>query len=403
MIKQRIGNVGVLNLLNATEESVKSFGEISNVGMVLYKSGQSHLLASLTIGNIGKTVEVPDGYRYYNGKLTIDPVYVNSLNEPLKMVVSGMVILGKELKREQLEDSGMKLIVNGEIYAPTHLAGFASQFFAEGSHTIEFYTDAPPRFENGVFTLSNSFLNAAVAPLHLVVDGVLELPKSLDMELFQEKIEKITVNGVVTLHEEQESALYKKMESSLNGVINVIPAGYELIQKKIRLNSRSIRSFRGKKLLTKKPILLEADITREAFEGAFEKINSKSFIVCHEELEDLVYERLDRFETEVLSYTDHFVVIEGEQEWSEDQFQAFENPVNLLVEGILSLKANVTAETLQAKVAAIDLFGEIQVPEEKLKGAVQSKIRANEGHMITAGETAATQSTGLQNVGELSL
>jgi hypothetical protein len=403
MVKQRIGNVGVLNLLNATEESVKNFGEIGNAGMILYKSGQSHLLAALNIGNIGKTVEVPAGYRYYNGVLFIDPLYLSSHSEPLKMVVGGTVILGKEVKQEHLEASRIHLIVNGEIFAPPHLAGYASHFFFEGSNTIEVYKDAPPRFENGVFVLSNSFLRAAEMPLHLVIDGVLEFPEDLDLVLFQEKVSKINVNGVITLHEEQEEALYKKMESSLNGVLNVIPAGYEVIKRRIRLNSRSIRSFRGKKVLTKKPILLDATITREAFEQAFEKINSKSYVVCSEELEDLVYERLDRLETEVLSYAHQFVVIEGEQEWSDGQFQAFENPVNLLVEGVLSLQEDVSAETLQTKVAAIDLFGEIQVAEAKQKGAVQNKIRANEGHISAIGETASDQNTGLQNVGELTL
>ncbi|MGI2328061.1 hypothetical protein [Planococcus sp. YIM B11945] len=403
MMAQRIGNVGILNLLNATEESVRHYESIGNVGMVLYRSGQSHLLAALSIGNIGKTVEVLEGYNFYQGDLLIDRAYLQSLEQQPKTIVMGTVVIALDVEREQLEQPMPNLIVHGDIYAPSPLKGIVSQRFSEGSPVIKAYEKKLPRMENGNFTLSNSFLYAAEEPIELVVNGVLALPMELDMNLFEEKISKLEINGVINLHEEQETAFYKKLASSVNGVVNVIPAGYEVIKHKIKLNSRSIRSFRRKKVQTKKPILLEADISREAFESAFEKIDSKSFIVCSEEIEDLVYERLDRLDTEVLSYPHQFVVVEGEQEWSNEHFLGWNQPVNLIVEGLLSLNADVTVETIQQKLAAIDLFGEIQVVDPQLKGALQSKIRAIEGQIKNQGETVNSQGTGLQNIGELSL
>ena len=43
-MSQRIGNVGLLNLVNATEESVKGIERIENVGLVLYGKENAHLL-----------------------------------------------------------------------------------------------------------------------------------------------------------------------------------------------------------------------------------------------------------------------------------------------------------------------------------------------------------------------
>lgn len=402
-MKQTIGNVGVLNLLNATEESIKSYEKIGNVGVVLYKTGHSHLLAALNIGNIGKTVEVPEGFSYYQGVLNIDEAYINSIKNPLKMVISGTIIINQNVQADQLDTEKINFIVDGEVYSPPHLTGIASQLFSEGSHEVKAYEGAPPRFENGSLILSNSFLQAAEQPMHLVVNGKLALPKELDAELFTEKIKKIEVNGLITVHEEQEVLLHKKMDSSPNGVMQVIPAGYRVLNKILRLNSRSIRSFQEEKIQTNKPIVFEADISREAAEKAISRIDSKSFIVCSEEIEDLIYEKLDRLETAVLPYANRFVLIEGEEEWSNGQLGSFDGTITVIVKGLLHLNNDITEETLKEKLADIDLFGEIRVAQPKIKGALQNKIRTNEGRISESGTKEERKYAGSQNIGELSL
>lgn len=399
---QRIGNVGLLNLLNATEESVKAYESFGNVGAVLYRTGQAHLLSLLNIGNMGRAIEVPEGYGYYNGVLNIDSSYLDSLDGALKLVVNGLVIIGPDVRQEQLASSLLKLNIHGDLYVPSGLEGVASRIFPEGSHTVKVYEGAKPRFENGSFLLSNAFLQSVEEPANLVVNGLLTLPKDLDMELFNEKINQIQVNGMVSVHEEQASFLYRKMDTAPNGVIEVIPAGYDVLKKALRLNSRSIKGFQGKKILTKKPLIFQADISRETFETAIEKIDSKSFIICSEELEDLVYEKLDRMETEVLSYAEQFAYIEGEQQWSQQQLMAWPNPVNLVVDGVLTLESDVTTEALEEKLSALDLFGEIQAQPE-VAGVLQNKLRVNEGQIKVKKQALEQPETHVQNIGELAL
>lgn len=60
-MKQKIGNVGLLDLRHATEESIKGIESINNVGVVFYHKENAHLLSSLSIGNIGKSIELPEG------------------------------------------------------------------------------------------------------------------------------------------------------------------------------------------------------------------------------------------------------------------------------------------------------------------------------------------------------
>lgn len=403
-MKQTVGNVGVLNLLNATEQSVQAYEKIGNVGLVLYRSGQSHLLAALNIGNIGKTVEVPDQYSYYNGTLEVDHDYLAAIDEPVKIVLNGMLIIAHDVQPDQLKAGLLEIIVNGEIYAPSKLAGQVSQQFPEGSRTVKVYEGAPPRLENGSITLSNAFLEAAEEPVHLVVNGMLTIQKDIDAALFNEKIKKIAVNGLVSVNEEQEALLHGKMDSAPNGVIEVIPAGYRMLKGALRINSRSIKSFRNEKLMTKKPIIFEADVPRDSLENAISRIDSKSFIICGEEIEDLLYEKLERLETEVLSYKHRFILIEGEEHWANSQFESLQQPVSLIVDGTLVLEADVEVSTVMDKVETLDIFGEVQAASAEIKGALQSKVRANAGRIVLRDEgAAASEPEQPNNIGELSL
>ncbi|AQQ54492.1 hypothetical protein [Planococcus lenghuensis] len=397
-MKEQIGNVGVLNLLKATEESIRKAGAIGNIGVVLYRSGQGHLLSSLTAENIGSTVEVPDGYSYLTGVLEIDRNYLESLKKPLRLVVSGRVIIRKDVTGELLDREELQLIVHGDIYAPSPLVGMISQRFPEGSRDVKSYS-GDIRMENGHFTMTNAFLRSAETAVHLVVNGKLELSKELDLDLFTEKIEKMEVNGLIQLFEEQLTAVHSKMESGVHGAMEVLPAGYERLKKTRRLNARSIRSLAGKNIFTKKPLLFEAGIGREQA-AAIGSIRSTSYIVCNDELEDLMYEKLENLETEILPYETDFIFIEGEQEWDEAQLQAIGQPSAVIIEGKLTFMDDVEPASVGEKISTLDLFGELQTDNAKVRAALRTKLRVNEG-LIS--EIRQVPTSSLQNIGELSL
>lgn len=252
MTKQRIGNVGLLNLMNATEESIKGIEGIDNVGLVLYKRENAYLISALNIENIGKTALVPDGYAFFNGILHIDQAYIESIQEPVKLFINGIVIIDKNVEADQINKELFHFIMNGKVYSPAHLSGSVSNLFADGELNVSTYSGEPPRIENGKFTLTNSFLQSLDGPQYLVVNGKLTFSRDLNMDLFNEKISNMEVHGKITIHEEQEPYLYKKMTSLTTSPVDVIPAGYELIESQLQLNNRSIRRFKNKKIMTKK-------------------------------------------------------------------------------------------------------------------------------------------------------
>ncbi|MFJ5758981.1 hypothetical protein ACIQAA_07540 [Neobacillus sp. NPDC093182] len=401
-MSQRIANVGLLNLVNATEESIKGVERIENVGLVLYGKENAHLLTKLNIGNIGSSLEIPAGYRLFNGVFHLDQNYLSSIVEPVFLLVNGIVIIDKNIQEDQVQAGKLNVVVNGKVYSPSHLSGIAGKILSKGSGEVETYHGAPPRFENGKFTLTNSFLQSIEESLYLVVNGLLAFAEDLDLDQLNQKISKLEVNGKISLYENQESYLYKKAASLTTCKVEVIPTGFEVLGKPLRLNARSVRRFQQKKWYTNKPVIIESDVSREMLTKAIEKIHSTSVIICHEEVEDLVYERLSLIETEVLSYENNFILIEGEEVWSNDQFQALDQPANFIVNGQLVLDRDVSEEVLRSKVSTLDILGEVVVCEAKLKGVLQNIIRLNTGTIEVEKGKEKTGAT-LQNIGELSL
>ena len=216
-----------------------------------------------------------------------------------------------------------------------------------------------------------------------MVKGVVHFAPDLDMELLQEKLYRLDVKGVLSLYESQEPFFHQKAGSLVGGQIEVIPDGYQVIEQTLRLNSRSIRRFRGGKLYTTAPVLIDADVTREALSAALHSIHSHSIIVCHEDVEDLIYECAPLLETEVLSYQHSFIYIEDEELWTNDQLKALDQPAHFIVDGQLRFAEDVQPETVETQIAALDNLEEVIVPQTSLKGSLQKVLRVNKGMIET--------------------
>ncbi|MEC0203838.1 hypothetical protein P4H39_14440 [Paenibacillus lautus] len=398
-----IENVGMLDLTQATEETVTSIERIGNVGLVIYRAETAHLLTLLkNAGNIGKTIEIPEGHRYYSGTLRLDEEYFQLLEQPDRVFVNGTVIIHKEVSLEAFQNGSLHLVVNGEVYAPRHLAAaVTSALLKVGGASVEIHAyEYEPRFESGKVQLNNAYLASSNEPMNLVLNGMVHLDKELDMEQFTARIDSLQVNGKVIIHEHQSPYFYEKLKT-INGLVEVIPAGFEYVTKPLRLNGRTVRRFKGHKLYTNKPLIIEADVTRDAFSQAVSEIQSTSFIICSEEIEDLVWERCPNLNTEIVSYERLFVFINGEETWSRDQLLTLEQPASFIVDGTLTLDDDVTEEDIKASVSTLDLFGEVVVGEKRIKGILYPYLRANNGSIIVKG--TEEELAGIGNVGMLSL
>ena len=155
---RKIGNIGTLNIVRATEESIKEIEQINNVGLVLYSRETVHLLPLLNANNIGKTFEIDHDTRSVSGSLTIDSDYLMAFDQTILIMVSGVCIIDKNVTVEQLKQTKCQLYVSGVVYTPPHLHGATGLILRSTSGTIETYEEELPHYTVGNVTLSNGYL-----------------------------------------------------------------------------------------------------------------------------------------------------------------------------------------------------------------------------------------------------
>ncbi|WP_054707250.1 hypothetical protein [Bacillus sp. JCM 19041] len=250
--------------------------------------------------------------------------------------------------------------------------------------------------KNGKFELTNQFLNSITDQAPILINGLITLAQDLDLALFHSKVERIDVNGKALLCQEQETTFSAK--ATVNGKIEVIPEGFMPYRSSLQLSNRSIRKFKNQFIYTNKPIIFEKEISREQFSAAFQSIHSTSYIICHEEIEDLVYETLNQIETEVYVYTEAIRYVKNEK-WSVEDITALDLGTTIVVHEKLVLPD--VMDDLVAKRSVIIIIGELHVPNDMVKAAVQSLVQTYDGLIVNTSIQEDTLE--LHNIGELSL
>jgi len=399
---RKIGNIGVLNLQNATEESVADIESIENVGLLIHSEENARLIARMSIGNVGKSIEVPKGCQLITGLFEITEELLESLaelEEPVRYMVTGSVLIHRSVTPERLSKAKLAVRAVGIVHVPKALYGAVGSI-VQGDK-LRLYEEAPPRMEIGTRVLSNAYLKSLDGPISLFVAGTLILAEDLDLALADGLLKELSVTGMARMRESQAAFFYRKAGSLVGCQVEVIPTGFREIDRLLKLNARSIRRFRAAGLYTRHPVLLDSDVTREALSAAFSRIETSSFLLCREELEDLAYELVPSLEAEVLTYPQDYLYVEDREVLSGAELAALPSPVQLVVEGSLEFAEDVREETLAAKLSGIDIFGTVTVPDSRLKGLLQPYIRTQQGSLRTAGEGSPDRF--LDNIGMLSL
>ena len=121
--RKSIGNVGVLDIRNATEESVDSIRSIGNVGTIVHSPETARLASRLSIGNVGNYFEVTGDFRTHNGHLTITRDFFKGLSSPLSLVVNGHIQVDADVEPADINANLAGLSINGHLMCPENLVG----------------------------------------------------------------------------------------------------------------------------------------------------------------------------------------------------------------------------------------------------------------------------------------
>ncbi|MED4126607.1 hypothetical protein [Shouchella miscanthi] len=394
-MKKTIGNVGTLNLTEATEESILAIQHINNVGLLLYSTETASLVPKLSIGNLGYSLRIPKDAQVINGLFTVDNELLTYAKPDQTIIVNGLLTFSNDLRLETILETELTFIVNGIIYVPTAFKGSVNRLIKKHSGVSLDYTGSEPKLLSGDTLLTNALVDSFSPKTNLALNGVLTLAADLDLEQLSDKIESIQINGVIELYEHQVASVMSKV--TINGTTKIIPTHYKQLKSVFQLSSQSIKRFKQECVFTTKPLVFDQSVTREAFQKAFKSIHSHSFILCSEDIEDLVYEVLNRFETDVYTYKDDFRFITNDT-WKQETLQQLKYPTTIVVYRYLRFEDTLSFEAI--KDHSIVLLGELSVPNEQSKHVIQQRMTENKNGLI---HTSDQLEPSKSNYGELSL
>lgn len=394
-----IGNVGLLDLTSATEESIKGIDNIGNAGVVLYSSGNAHLVSMLNIGNLGTSEEVPEGCKFLQGKVEMDGKYFENVKEPLSLFIAGQVIIKPDVTEDDIENKIKFLSISGQAICPEKLAGVLQSKCSKIQGIIVPYSDNC-YINIGKLNIDNSFLKSIGEKTSLAVVGKVSMVDDIDHVLLDQKIDSINITGKALIREEYLDILGARIKSSASCKLGVIPAGYVYTDGDLSLDPVTIKKFDKAKIYVSSMLRFGSDITEEMLKEHITDIKAKGIIVCSNSIKEAV-SMLCSDTAKICGYSKKAVVIDGDHTIMESELKYSPDNISYIVNGDLDIDDEVLPETFIEKVESIDNFGDITCDKEHY-GLVQLKLRTNEGD-VSVRKNAADENEGIGNIGYLKL
>ncbi|MSR84514.1 MAG: hypothetical protein EXS58_16615 [Candidatus Latescibacteria bacterium] len=399
-----IGNVGVLDLRTATEVTVAGIRRIGNVGMVLVSPETAHLVARITMGNLGGTIEAPIEARLFSGQVIINRDFFRDQLEPLHLIVTGQLIIEPEVQAADLEKGLGSLHLSGQIYRPEHLSGALQAKVRTLQGQLQTY-DGTLRLVLGDLLLDEHTLPALSEGSQFAVVGKLLVPKVVDNELLARKITKLHLIGSILCHEENAQVLFSRLDEKTGmAKKTIIPAGFELMESQLVIDADSLGNLPGKKLYCTKRVQIGRDVQAETLDQTLEQLIVKNMVLYPKPLAEVMNRKAELTGENGLAYEGELWLVEGEEELVSSRFEYLEGKATLVVLGALEIDPTIDAKILAERLAKVHLKGEISCTRAQM-GAIQARLGLNKGELRDSAEGKEEEEAeeGIGNVGHLKL
>lgn len=376
-----LGNVGVLDLLSATEESVAGINQVDNVGVVLYSRENAGLLTRLSIGNMGTSIEAPTGAKLLRGQTVIDREYFKQQTASLSLVVLGQLVIHPDVPAEEIESGLGELVVAGQLICPEHLMGIVQSKIRDLSGQTVSYAQAS-RLTLGDLTLDEYALRAQSDGTELVIVGNLKVPNVLPTDLLEQKIQRIQVLGRIVCHEENAQTLLSRMDDRTGSTsMTIVPAGFELVERPLVLDADLLGALPVRKLYCTDRVQVDQSVDAEALGVGLEALVAKDIVVCPEVLKSVLYRKCNVLETQAVFYEGELWLVDDELTLTPSRFDHMDGEATLIVFGEVTVAPDVAPAMLGERLVKVHNFGRICCTPEQM-GAIQARLGVSEGELV---------------------
>ncbi|MCC7262257.1 MAG: hypothetical protein IT369_07025 [Candidatus Latescibacteria bacterium] len=397
-----IGNVGVLDLRTATEASVAGIRRIGNVGLVLCSPETAHLVARITMGNLGGTIEAPVDARLLSGQVTINRDFFRDQPESLHLIVTGQLIIEPEVQAADLEKGLGSLHLSGQIFCPEHLSGALQAKIRTLQGQLQTY-DGTLRLVLGDLLLDEHTLPALAEGSQFAVVGKVQVPKVVDNDLLARKLAKLHLIGSILCHEENAQTILSRLEEKTGlAKKTLIPAGFELVGSSLVINAANLGTLPGRRLYCTKQVQFGADVEAQALDLALEKLVVKDLLLYPKALEETLARKCDLASSQAIPCEGELWQVEDVTQLPASRFEYLEGKATLVVLGVLTIDPEVEPKTLAERLAKVHNKGVIKCTKAQL-GAIQARLGLNKGVLESSDKKEEEEEGGIGNVGQLKL
>jgi len=400
---KHIGNVAILDIRNATAQSVAPFsgaGSIGNVATLLYTPETATFIPRLNIGNVANLLPVSADAKVLNHSVKFTRDYFQGRTAPLDLVIIGELTVHQDVPMEEIEQGLSDLKVVGKLICPKHLIGVIEAKLSHLNGKVETYIQCDQLFTRRLI-LDEHSLNAIEDDSALVVLRDLKLPKALPTELLEQKIRSLQVFGEIVCHEENAPTLLSRSYHP-DAAIKTIPSGFELVEKTLVLDTQVLAALQSRKLYCTERVQIEPDVEAGTLDTRLEALIAEDIVFCPTALADLLSRKCNVLETQVVFYEGTLWIVEDTEELLPPRFDYLEDNVTLIVTGELRIDPEVAPAMLNQRFVKVHNLGIILCTPEQM-GAIQSRLGVQAGMLINSTKAEEYKYEGIGNMVRLAL
>lgn len=403
--KSKIGNVGVLDLLDAEPESLEQISSIMNAGYVVMHQDIVPFFLKISLENVGAVDTLPVGCRMVKGQLKLDKDVLSGA-EDLRLFVKGTLTVDFGVEPGMLKQALSFLRVKGKIFCPENVRGELSLLLDDLGKSIISITEND-KLITGDVNLNDEFFSENTESTRIIIDGEAAA------------IEKITVPvpaGIGQIRclgapgrflEGNWKLLKQKIIYDDSRKPEIIPEGYAVLDEEKIFDTASLTALKNPCVYTHSRIIFLDDISREKIVEKGLKIITDSEIVCPGSLLETISELTEGNIKALLPYEGKALLITGSSTLTPEELTFREGPFTLWNRGKFTISDGVSLEELKEKLKMVYNFGKI-IASEEICGLLRVKARVNKGRITTPKDESERDEEldaefGIGNVGHLKL
>ena len=384
--KKTIGAVNVLDLHKATPEVLSSIGLIEGANVVVMSPETIHMLGDITLKGVNTTVSVPADadIQLTMGPLTLGAKHFEEQTKPTYFVAMGPVIVEPGVPANEIEANIIGMVAMGPLVCPETLTGVLQSKVAQAMGPVVPYPADAILIHKGL-ELDDAFLDSLSDGSVLFVFGPLRATRPLSADLMTRKVKGITVQGTVLVAEENHRALKGVIGGGARR-FTVIPSGFRYRPGSLTLDGPTLDSLQAEKVFATGNIIIDAQVTVDAFRRGIAGIETMGIILCPESLRASLNEVCDLLANRIVFYQGELWVFDAEQVLRASRFEYLEGKATMVNTGELAIEPDVAPRTLADRMEAVHNFGKIVCSTDQM-GAIEARMGINEGELTTPDKT----------------